>query len=105
MALTISSATFGVDANELRTALNNINIQVIEKAVTTMRGKLVELQTAVDSVWVGKSAETFKNNMAADQNTVAKNLDATYKALESKFANIAKTMFEEEATLVNKRGN
>ena len=104
MALTISGATFGVDANELRTALNNINVQVIEAAKSEMRKGLSDLQTAVDTVWVGQSAETFKTNMVHDQNTIASKLDATYKSLVSEFARITKEMFEKESTLVTRRG-
>ena len=105
MALTISGATFGVDANELRTALNNINVQVIEKAESTMRAGLSNLQDAVDAVWVGKSAETFKTNMVHDQNTVAGKLQATYKSLVNEFSRISKEMFEKESELITKRGN
>ena len=101
--LNISGATFGVDSNELQTALNNLNVQVVQKTIETMRGKLSELQNTVDEIWVGQSATQFKNNIAADQNAVAEGLNDAYETLKGSFYAIAKKIADEDAKLVKGR--
>lgn len=56
MALDISSATFGVDANGIQAFLNELNTKCIADTITKMNSGISELRSSVDSAWVGTSA-------------------------------------------------
>ena len=104
MALTIQSATEGVDANEVQAALNAIHTAVILDAQNTMRTQMSTLRTEVDNVWVGKSAEVFKENMETDMNEIIKALDESYKNVESMFHQVTNNFKEFDENLIQKRG-
>ena len=57
MALNIEGATIGFDANNVQTALNNLNTKCIGDAIRKMNDSMSELREYVDSAWVGASAE------------------------------------------------
>lgn len=104
MALTIQGATEGVDAHEVQAALNAIHSAVILDAQNTMRSQMNTLRNEVDNVWVGKSAEVFKDNMEADMNEIIKALDEEYKAIESTFHQVTNNFIEFDENLLQKRG-
>ena len=105
MALTIQGATIGFDANEVQTALNNIHTQVIEEAKGQLRQQLTQLYTSVDEVWVGQSAEIFKDNMQVDVDGVCQGLDAAYEVLKSEFSQITSDMINADANNIIERRN
>ncbi len=103
MALNIEGATIGVDANNIQTALNNLNTKCIEDTINKMTTSMDQLRQSVDQVWVGESAETFKENMERDREFITKNLKATYDTLQSEMYQIVNAMSEADAELVEKR--
>lgn len=105
MALGIEGASIGFDANNVQTALNNLNTKVIEETVDKMNGSMDNLRTQVSSVWVGQSAENFKANMEADKNKIIEALHSTYQILESEMYQIVEKMAEVDHELVKVREN
>lgn len=70
MGLSIDGATIGYDAKELNDAMQRLNTEVISVAIEKMTSGMETLRDQVDAVWVGKSAESFKNNMEFDKKVI-----------------------------------
>lgn len=104
MALTIENATIGYNANEVEQALTNLNTKCIVETISSMRKGYEDLVSAVNEAWVGKSAETFKNNMLTDINTIEGALNSTYDVLKSEMYQIVNTMQENEENVLQERG-
>lgn len=104
MALNIEKATLGYDANNIQSLLNDINIEVIGEAISTMNSSLAELRTEVDNVWVGASAEQFKKNMETDVERISEALRASYDVLQTELNTIVSKMDELDRNLVQGRG-
>ncbi len=103
MALDIHGATFGVDANGIATLENNLNVKCIQETITKMNGGIAALREAVDTAWVGQSAENFKDNMETDKEAVVKALNESYEILKGELDDIASKMGEVDQELVPKR--
>lgn len=104
MALNIENATIGFDANNVETALNNLNTKVIQDTITKMTSSMSTLRDYVDSAWVGASAEQFKTNMESDKEKISQSLRDTYEVLKSEMYQIVNEMAEVDAELVKGRG-
>lgn len=92
MALTIENASFGYDANNLQSTLNNIHNNCVESTKSALRTNLDELRTAIDNCWVGSSAEKFKDQMQRNVDDICKGLDLAYDSLCSTFYNAQSDM-------------
>ena len=101
--LNIGGADIGFDANEVQRALNDIHAHVIETTENALRFNLTNLDAAVDEVWSGKSAETFKSNMHFDVEAICKALDEAYEGLKIQFAQMTNAMNEFDANLIQER--
>ena len=60
---TIEGATIGFDQNNVATAINNLQVHVINDTITKMNESMASLREYVDNAWVDQSAEIFKENM------------------------------------------
>ena len=103
MALNIEGATIGFDANNVETALNNLNTRCIQDAITRMNNSMQGLRDYVDSAWVGSSAEQFKTNMETDKEKIAQSLQDTYEVLKSEMYQIVNEMSAADEALVKGR--
>lgn len=103
MALGIEGATLGYDKNNVQAAYNSLNAEVIEVAINAINGKLSDLRTAVDTVWVGASAEKFKSNMEYDADVVTFALNETREVLKTELYEIINKMDELDQNLVKGR--
>ena len=103
MALDIGGATLGVDANNIQEALNRLNVECIQETITLMNTSMSSLRDAVDSAWVGQSAEVFKSNMEKDKETISKALNDAYEVLKSEMYQIVNEMEAADAELVKER--
>lgn len=74
MGLTINNATIGYDIQELQSAINRLNIEVISETMNKMDAGMDKLFQTVDAVWAGKSAIVFKDNMQHDKDSIKKAL-------------------------------
>ena len=104
MALNIEGASIGYDANNVQQALTNLNIQCIERTITTMNSEMVKLRDVVDSAWVGASAEQFKKNMQSNVEYIENQIEAAKTQLEDEFHNIINKMQDMDDNLVGKWG-
>lgn len=105
MALNIEGATIGYDVNNVQQALNNLNVNCIEKTIEQMKSSYHDLETAVDDAWHGASANTFKQNIWTDIDTISKTLKSTYDILESELYQIMNVMAEADSELVQERSS
>lgn len=102
--LTIENATIGYDQNNLATTLDHIHNDCVERAKTEMRTQLDTLRTEVHACWVGKSAETFMDNMDYDVNLVCEALDKAYESLVAAFNKAVAGLAQIDEDLVDPRG-
>ena len=103
MALDIENATIGFDANNVETALSNLNTRCIQDTIAKMNSSMQGLRDYVDAAWVGASAEQFKTNMEKDKETISKSLNDTYEVLKSEMYQIVNEMAAADAELVKAR--
>ena len=103
MALTIEGATQGFDANNVQDYINDLNIAVVDAAKSSLDNQMDTLRTAVDTVWVGKSAENFKKNMETDVEAIKDALDEAKDALLSELYDIVDKLGEMDEGLVQLR--
>ena len=100
MSLNIEGATIGYDANEVQTAMNNLNTICVKDATKSLNDNMATLREAVDAIWVGASAEAFKRNMEADKDSIVKGLEETYNILQSELYSIVDTMEQNDEALI-----
>ncbi len=103
MALNINKATIGYDQNELHNALKEIQTEVIQKTCDALDTNISELESAIDEVWVGQSADNFKKNLENDVSKIQMALQSAYYALTSQFNQIITGMAEVDNNLVERR--
>ena len=103
MALNIEGASIGFDINNIEAAINNLNVRCIGETIELMTSGFSEIQSTVDSVWVGASAEQFKNNIKYDIDNVAKALEETKELLKAEMYHIVNEMTAVDEVLVEAR--
>lgn len=103
MALNIENATIGFDANNVETALSNLNTRVIQDTIQKMNNSMSQLREYVDSAWVGASANQFKTNMESDKSHISQALQDTYDVLKSEMYQIINEMAAADQELVKGR--
>lgn len=104
MALNISGADIGYDQNEVQTAINNLNTVCIADTIELMTSGMADLRTAVDAVWIGQSAESFKNNMETDKTNIINGLNDSETVISAQFADIISTWDDVDQNIVTERG-
>ena len=62
----IGQATSGVSSEGMKTVINKIQTDLINKAVDTIKTDVDSLVDNVDSYWVGQAAEAFKMKTKED---------------------------------------
>ena len=63
MALTIENATEGYDSSNLNALKEEIKTACIDPAIDDLGKGLEDLKNAIDQIWVGDSANRFKDKM------------------------------------------
>lgn len=104
MALTIESATIGYNRSEVQTAINNLNTKCIDETIQKMKDSEQSLFDAVDAIWAGKSAESFKKNIHTDRETISKGLQDTKDVITGQFNQILASVDDSDQNLVKERG-
>lgn len=104
MALTIEGATIGFNQDNVATAINNLQVHVINDTITKMNESMASLREYVDNAWVGQSAEIFKENMEYDKNEVFDGLNDAYEQLKAEMYDIVNEMADVDNNLVTRRG-
>lgn len=103
MPLTIQGATVGYDAAGIDQLKQDIHMKCVEEAKNDLDSNYNTLEEAIDQIWVGQSAERFKDNMKSDVKSVKKALDECYKVFEGELNAIASEMTHVDAQLIERR--
>ena len=103
MALTIEGADVGYDKSGTDKLIADIKANVIEKAASEMKSNLNTLETSVDEIWVGHSADQFKQNMNTDVQNISDALNKTYEVLVSEINQIVSAMSQVDQELIKAR--
>ena len=104
MALGIEKATIGYDVTRIQALKNKINLEVIEEAKKTLLRGADDLREDIASVWVGQSAENFKDNMKFDAQNICDGMEEARKILEAALDDIVNKMDQVDNSLVRKKG-
>lgn len=103
MPLTITGATVGYDNGGVNQLMQDIHANMIEEAANQLETNLETLNTAVDEVWVGHSADVFKENMRTDVTKIKEALNKAYDSLSSEISQVVQRMGEVDQELVKNR--
>ena len=103
MALTIDKASQGFDRRGMQSYINEINTKLVDNACNRLNSGMKEIRAAVDQVWVGTSAETFKNNFEHDVDVIRDALQEARKICENALKEAGKAMGDLDHDLVQKR--
>lgn len=74
MNLTIDSATIGYDVEGLKKVYTDIQTNLIDDAINTLKTNSQSLRNNVDTYWIGASAEAFKSKIDSDTDIVINRL-------------------------------
>lgn len=103
MALGIDGASIGYDQNNMQSTLNRIENDCVNQAKQSLRNQISQLRDEVHNCWVGKSADTFMDNMQHDVDEICKGLDAAFDGLKAEFEKIVAGLAEIDQELIQKR--
>ena len=103
--LKIGGATQGFDVNGVKQYIEAIRLAVVEDAITKLRDGRDALFTTIDTVWKGKSADTYKENIGYDVAVIMGALRDAVTVLESSINHSINNMVNMDETLVQKRGD
>ena len=101
MGLKISNATFGYDTNGMLSLIDEVKLTVIPDATKSIRNKKEKIRSTIDTVWVGSSADAFKDKLDYDtdvlcealleiKNLISENLNNVGSNVEDIDAEVAK---------------
>lgn len=103
MPLTIEGATIGYDQTNIKTLIDNVKVDVVDKAQEELNNKLVDLEEAIDEIWVGRSADIFKNNVKTDISHICDALAKAHEAFTTEMNAITNAMVAMDENLVRER--
>lgn len=103
MVLDISTTDVGFDESGAKQFIQDIEVECVDKAKTHLKDNLATLNSAVDEVWQGKSADNFKSNMDKDVKAIIDALDKSYAAIVGEINQTLKAMENIDQNLVTKR--
>lgn len=90
--LNIEQAGIGYDTAGISNFLNKLNLDVIDDLVSKLHNNIGPLREAVDQVWVGQSANAFKEKLERDSETMIQTLERIKDDVKAEFAQIAQNI-------------
>lgn len=99
MALDINQANIGYSTTGISDFINELNVQVIQALITEMHNTIPSLREVVDEVWVGQSANAFKDKLERDTSTMVDTLNKIEDNLRGQFAQIAQNVDNYDASI------
>ena len=90
--LNIEQAGIGYDTAGISNFLNKLNLDVIDDLVSKLHNNIGPLREAVDQVWVGQSANAFKEKLERDSETMIQTLEGIKDDVKAEFAQIAQNV-------------
>ena len=92
--LNISSANLGYDVVGMNQLINDVNTQCVVPACASLRREANNLRQTIDTVWVGKSAEAFKDKVTRDTETVCTTLEKVGEMIRNQMNNAGSNVEE-----------
>ena len=85
--LNITNANIGYDVSGMNQLIIDVNTECVIPANAALRREVAELRHTIDTVWVGKSAEAFKDKISNDTETLCKTLEETGEMIRNQMHN------------------
>ena len=85
--LNISSANIGYDIAGMNKLINDVNTECVTPACVAMRREVANLRQTIDTVWVGKSADAFKDKISRDTEDLCKTLETVGEMIREQMNN------------------
>ncbi len=101
--LTIEGATVGYDTDGVTKMINDVRISVVDEAAKKLTDSVETLNAEIDQIWVGQSADTFKENMKLDVETISQALKESFGVLVAEVSQIVREMNRVDEQLIEKR--
>ena len=105
MTLNISGATSGYDVNGMQALITEVNTQCVVPACASLRSNANEVRSTIDTVWVGASAEAFKQKLTDDTETMCKTLEEVGKQIQEQLNNAGSNVEEYDDALAQQIKN
>ena len=96
-------STVGYDTQGVENMLREIKTKVIIEAAEEMKTSVNALTEAIDNIWVGASADQFKENIQNDVTKISNKLEESYNMLEKKIWDIVSSMVEADQNIIKNR--
>ena len=97
----IEQAGIGYDTVGISNFLNKLNLDVIDDLIATLHNNMGTLRGAVDQMWVGQSANAFKDKLERDSQTMIETLDGIKDDVRAEFAQIAQNVDNYDAAIAD----
>ena len=101
MTLQISGSTIGYDVNGMQKLINDINVDVIPVACKTIRNESQKVRTTLDTVWVGASAEAFKDKIERDTTSLCNALVQLGEEITNELNNVGSNVEDYDAAIAS----
>ena len=105
MSLNISGATSGYDVSGMQSLINEVKITIIPAVAKSIRDSVQSTRETISSVWVGASAEAFKEKMHNDTETLCNTLDKMAEELENELKTVGVNVEDYDNALAEKIKN
>ncbi len=101
--LASAGATVGYDEAAVKALVKEVKVNVIDAAVKEMNSGLKTLNDKIDEIWVGQSANIFKQNMSKDVKAITTAMTKAKAVFETEMDAIEKAMANIDNAAVKKR--
>ena len=99
MTLNISGATQGVDLVGMQKLITDVNVQCIQPTKASLRSSANTLRETINTVWVGASANAFKDKITRDTELVCNTLDELEASIQNDMKHAGTNVEEYDAAL------
>ena len=99
MPLRIGEASQGVDFVGMQQLITDVNVKAIQPTKASLRTSANSLRDTINAVWVGASAEAFKDKIARDTELVCNTLDALEASIQNDMKHAGTNVEEYDAAL------
>ena len=99
----IENATIGYNQDGANQLKEDLRAQYLDSTVDALNDNFHQLEESIDSIWVGQSADNFKENMGDDVNDVTRAIKELREAIDAEIDNTMNKMAEADENLVQRR--
>ena len=92
--LNISTANLGYDVNGMNQLITDVNVNCVVPTCSTLKSDAANIRQTIDAVWVGASAEAFKDKITRDTEAVCEALEKAGNLISSQMHNAGSNVEE-----------